>query len=207
MPTAEQLEKVAALESSYEWIVSKGVLSKQRTKRTDLSYFDHVDDGVKILEALAAPLVVQKAFCLHPLVQNTTEFVKYFDLIHLFEAKAVALAVEYRWVANLGIRQALKADNWNVTLSSFEHVNQMLVADKVQNRKDFLRLYTPETHPEYDEISHYFNVWLKALDISEEKYNKLVQYAVTHYSRKGRVTETANDSGASHVTGLTNREE
>jgi len=50
----------------------------------------------------------------------------------------------------------------------------MLVADKVQNRKDFLA-YHKGTHARSDELDYYFKLWLRRLDISEERYQELVE--------------------------------
>ncbi|MNV74432.1 hypothetical protein D3C71_1676480 [compost metagenome] len=48
----------------------------------------------------------------------------------------------------------------------------MLIADKVQNRKDFLAHHSG-THPRRAELDHYFKVWLRALDVDEDEFSAL----------------------------------
>ncbi|MDJ1501575.1 hypothetical protein [Xanthocytophaga agilis] len=56
-----------------------------------------------------------------------------------------------------------------IRLSPLNEVNQMLIADKIQNRKDFER-YHQQSHARSEELTIYFANWLKRLGISEEKY-------------------------------------
>lgn len=50
----------------------------------------------------------------------------------------------------------------------------MLVADKVQNRKDFKR-YHEGTHDRSRELAYYFDLWLTVLQISPERYEELIE--------------------------------
>jgi hypothetical protein len=59
-------------------------------------------------------------------------------------------------------------------MSIFSPVREMLIADKIQNRKDF-ELYHKDTHPRAKELTEYFNEWMKILDISEEKYQNILE--------------------------------
>ena len=54
-----------------------------------------------------------------------------------------------------------------------EQVKLMLIADKVQNFKDFLK-YHKGTHPRSDDLEIYFRVWLARLNVSDTKYNDIV---------------------------------
>ena len=45
----------------------------------------------------------------------------------------------------------------------------MLIADKVQNRKDFM-MYHLHTHQRSKELEKYFNQWLNKLSVSEEMF-------------------------------------
>ena len=51
----------------------------------------------------------------------------------------------------------------------------MLIADKIQNKKDF-ELYHKGSHPRSMELDHYFNNWLKRLNISEAFYAETVDF-------------------------------
>ena len=60
----------------------------------------------------------------------------------------VALAIEYRWVANQNARGVVCAPHGRIRLSCLPLVNTMRGADKVQNRKDFLASFSAANHPE-----------------------------------------------------------
>jgi hypothetical protein len=51
-------------------------------------------------------------------------------------------------------------------------VNDMLIADKVQNRKDYITHHQC-THPHTMQLDLYFDVWLRALNISEKTYENM----------------------------------
>jgi hypothetical protein len=105
------------------------------------------------------------------------------------------LGVEYRSTANNYL--SFKSATEQIKLSPITDVNHMLVADKVQNRKDF-EIYhkgaplgrsdvvlcdadvltvasraRPGTHPRSDRLDEYFRQWLDALGVSEEQYQAL----------------------------------
>lgn len=161
------------IEHTLEWITAKKYLSGVKSKRTKADYFEHVQEGVKILQILEQPLVVQAAFAIHPLYQNDKALTNYFPLLSTFDPTAVALTMEYRSIANQGIRSEVKKNNWTIKLSCLFSVNQMLVSDKIQNRKLFLSKY-PKNASDYMEIDKYFNTWLNALDISAKQYEDIV---------------------------------
>lgn len=45
----------------------------------------------------------------------------------------------------------------------------MLIADKVQNYKDF-EIYHKSTHPRSKELDQYFKNWLQKLNINTDQY-------------------------------------
>jgi hypothetical protein len=153
--------------STREWALSKSKLESQFTKRSQVSYFRHVEQGVRILDCIDADLVVMKAFCLHPLLQADKDLIENGGDLAGCDPHAVLLAMEYRAVANAGIRSTGKME-----LSILPEVNQMLVADKVQNYSDFL-LFHAKDSPEYASLETYFSKWLNLLNITPEKFDSL----------------------------------
>jgi hypothetical protein len=87
---------------------------------------------------------------------------------------ALALAMEYRWVANSYLSQRMIQSIDEIQLSPLIEVQQMLIADKIQNRKDFDR-YHRDTHPRARELDRYFRNWLTALEITEARYQELAR--------------------------------
>lgn len=160
------------IETTKEWDITRNLLSGQKSRRTNVSYFDHVEEGVKILQELNVPLVIQQAFVIHPLLQGDDALAENLPHVVYFDPLALVLCMEYRRVANLGTRKNLRDNGWNITLSPMAEVNLMLVADKIQNRKLYETKF-PKTDPEYEEIGHYFRVWMDALLIPEYDYQIL----------------------------------
>lgn len=153
-----------------EWQIAMDMLRGRRAKRSGKPYFNHVKEGVQILQILGAPLITQQAFCLHPLVQADADLAKNYCLLRRCDPLAVALAMEYRWVANNGTRKS----GIPLALSVLPEVNQMLVADKIQNRKDFLETFN-RADPEFSAIDCYFKEWLGLLAITENQYEWIVE--------------------------------
>lgn len=82
-------------------------------------------------------------------------------------------AMEYRVFANNYLSQHCHADDDLIAISPLAEVNQMLIADKVQNRKDF-EIYHLGQHENSDVLVRYFNNWLRRLGISEARYQQLL---------------------------------
>jgi hypothetical protein len=80
--------------------------------------------------------------------------------------------MEYRFIANsyLSYRDINGLDE--IHLSPLKEVNDMLIADKIQNRKDFLLYHM--NHERYFFLFMYFQYWLNRLEITENVYNEMV---------------------------------
>lgn len=137
---------------------------------------NHVNEGLVILDKLNASLEAKRAFCLHPVLQADKDLIanaKLVKVLSTISPYAVLLAMEYRSVAN-----AWLSDKATLTegpkLSPLAEVNQMLIADKVQNFKDFIT-YHLDTHPRSAELTIYFERWLEALNVSQEVFYSLCQ--------------------------------
>lgn len=142
---------------------------------------NHIDEGLAILEKIGASYYAKKAFCIHPLVQSDEALKEYFEYVKdasynrdKYEPypESLLLAMEYRAVANayLSKREITSLDD--IQLSVMKDVNDMLIADKVQNRKDF-ELFHLGKHERSNELDSYFKNWLRKFDISEERYEQL----------------------------------
>ena len=136
-------------------------------KRSGAALMNHIDEGIAVLRWLGAGESAERAFCIHPILQLNADLAT-ADLSALTADPVVmALAMEYRSVANdylspMGDRAAA-----DIRLSPLAAVNDMLRADKVQNYTDFLR-YHDGTHPRSDALHRYFQAWLARLGIAEQ---------------------------------------
>jgi hypothetical protein len=157
---------------------------ERRARRSGVLLMNHIDEGLRILDALGASRVAKRAFCLHPLVQADEDLARAFEpggflrSSEGLDAAAVALALEYRSVANEYLSKREIGAIAEIRMSPLGDVAHMLVADKVQNRKDFER-YHAATHPRSRELAGYFENWLRRLGIGEERYRELVGVADT----------------------------
>lgn len=135
----------------------------RRAARSQVPLINHIVEGVSILKSIYASNDAISAFCLHPLVQGDTELLQHYANLDHIDGKILILAMEYRSVANdyLSHRTVYAIDE--IRLSPLKEVNDMLVADKVQNYKDFL-LYHYGTHPRSNELDVYFKNWLSRLN-------------------------------------------
>lgn len=138
----------------------------------------HIDQGIAILEAIGASERAMRAFCLHPLVQADGDLAASYPRIAELsdDPHVIVLALEYRNIANATLSTRAIASADAIPLSPLDEVNQMLVADKVQNRADFLA-YHAASHPRSAELARYFELWLARLGIDEQRYRQLVDVA------------------------------
>jgi hypothetical protein len=157
----------------------------KRTERSGVLLINHINEGIEILNRYGADEVVMEAYAVHPIFQADPDLRDNFFQCDDLHPLIVLYAMEYRNIANGFLSNQIEKgpDSWGrvgcypkkpLKLSPLQPVNVMLVADKVQNRKDFLR-YHKGTHDRSDELDFYFNLWLRALDISEEKYSELIE--------------------------------
>jgi hypothetical protein len=149
-------------------------------KRSGVPLMNHITEGTKLLEYLGATKETIRAYRLHPIYQNDSDlFQNYLDLV--YERTVVSVYImEYRNIANASLSNNVFRDHsqdWSplrfqvpIKLSPIDEVNDMLIADKCQNYKDFLK-YHYGTHLRSDELDFYFTMWLKALRVSDSAFN------------------------------------
>lgn len=150
----------------------------RKTRRSGVPLMRHIDQGVAILRAIDATETAMRAFCLHPLLQSDADLAANYERIGSLAADpwVIVLALEYRNIANAALATRVIARADEIALSPLGEVNQMLIADKVQNRSDFLKHHAA-THPRSAELTRYFELWLARLGVDEQRYKKLVRVA------------------------------
>jgi len=139
------------------------------TRRTGVHLMNHIDEGLFVMAARGATEASMRAFCMHPLVQGDADLAAFVEqgLVDQVDKYVLLLAVEYRNIANAYLSYA--ASSASFALSPLAEVNEMLVADKVQNRKDFQRFHAA-SHPRAGRLAEYFSQWLARLSVTEEEY-------------------------------------
>lgn len=140
-------------------------------KRSQVRLMNHIDEGLIILDAIDATDNAKKAFCLHPLLQADADLKDNAYMVSFVEPHVLLLTMEYRNIANAYLSDKIDTSH-ELKLSPLYEVNDMLIADKVQNRKDFIT-YHYLTHERRDELARYFNKWLNALNVSPDTYISL----------------------------------
>lgn len=148
-------------------------------KRSKVRLMNHIDEGIAILQKLGADESTIDAYTVHPLFQDDSALESNEKSMSLLSGDVMGLVMEYRRVANDFLPSKISKYNddeiipdHSISLSPLTRVNTMLIADKVQNRKDFL-LYN-YNHERSDELDYYFKYWLSSLGVSEEQYNRLI---------------------------------
>lgn len=159
----------------YEWdeyrIISDFYVDKI-TKRSGVQLMNHIDEGLYILEKIGASDVSKKAYCLHPIVQDDESLNNNKHLLNNINNEVIIASIEYRSVANEYLSNRVIKSIDEIRLSPLKDVNDMLIADKIQNRKDF-DLYHLGKHERSKELDEYFKNWFKRLEISDDFYNSI----------------------------------
>lgn len=172
MSTLKNISDQVLWSSEYELI--SDFYKDKRAKRSQVHYMNHINEGLVVLGALKSTIAAQKAYCLHPLLQDDSSVEDNIHKVIDYTYEYVLfLTMEYRNVANRGLHCYQVADPSKIYLSPIKEVNDMLIANKVQNRKDFL-IYHYGTHPKSKELDEYFKNWLTALGVNEDRYKELV---------------------------------
>lgn len=161
------------LEETLEYMQIQAVYGDRTASRSQMWLMRHIDEGLAVLlwYHQNIPRVLEgKAFCLHPLVQGDQDLQTHWRTIQT-SAQVMALAMEYRQTANSALSPNLPKP-WD--LSPLSEVNHMLVADKVQNLKDF-ELFHLGTHPDSEALALYFRTWLGVLGVEEPMYRSWIE--------------------------------
>lgn len=147
----------------------KDFYGSRYAKRSNVLLMKHIDEGLLILDYFNASNYIKDAFCLHPLFQDTNQLLLSIEDLDYNEinSKTLILVMEYRHVANSFLSN--KSKN-NVLPFINRDIQLLLIADKIQNYKDFLK-YHKGTHKNSVRLEEYFQEWFDILNID---YNSLV---------------------------------
>jgi hypothetical protein len=159
------------LEHSESYKLIQNVYQDNKAERSKIPFIYHIDEGGFILNKIGASDIVKDSYYLHPLLQSDDEFNKNKSLnFNNINTESLILTTEYRRVANSYLS--------TMDISSFvgfpnNEIKQMLLADKIQNYKDFL-LYHKGTHVRSGILEEYFLNWFKLLEIDLKEVNKFI---------------------------------
>ena len=153
---------------------------KGKKTSKNIPYINHIDEGVGYLELMGVSDTVVNAFILHPFVQcvnlkgtynktllTKSELEEYVDIFELEPDVAYELLL-YRKYANSYLCRPdtdgaaiMEAYSLIDTLQNHQTTVRMLIADKLQNFKDFIKYR--EDHERAKHLTQYFIYWLSIL--------------------------------------------
>jgi hypothetical protein len=138
-------------------------------KRSGIRYINHIHEGLTILRDIKASEDAQAAYCLHPIFQADEDLAVHgLPLVQAYpmlRPRIILLVMEYRNIANAYLSPRCKTRYDEFDLSVLPEVNDMLIADKVQNFKDFVVAGHSKTHANRVQLTTYFWNWLDRLGI------------------------------------------
>lgn len=154
----------------------KEFYGNKKAVRSGVPLINHITEGTNILNEFGMLPSVIEAYQLHPMFQDDNELWYNRHKLLKLDSYTVMLIMEYRNIANASLSDIVYRDyqtDWHplrlkrpIKISPIDEVNRMLIADKVQNWKDF-KIYHLGNHERSDELDFYFRSWFRALGISE----------------------------------------
>jgi hypothetical protein len=159
------------MKNSIEYKLISRFYGDRVAKRSQVPLMNHINEGLVVLSDIGATDTTKGAFCIHPMLQADADLQENYYISSFVHPHVLLLAMEYRSVANEYLSDKVNTDQ-EIRLSPLLEVNEMLVADKVQNYKDFMT-YHYGKHERSDELSTYFQRWLDRLEITAEQYEHL----------------------------------
>lgn len=195
VPTTEQiitvpdcnLEKFLK-ENNYDYIIANTCETKfeneynlisqmygsTQAKRSKIPYMYHIDEGCYVLKQIKASDDTIKAYILHPIFQLDESLeILGRNIAAKIEPAITMFVMEYRNIANAYLSPRKITSIEEIMLSPLKEVNDMLIADKIQNYKDFLEHHLL-SHPRKKELNQYFNNWLDKLNLDINFVSKMM---------------------------------
>jgi hypothetical protein len=155
---------------------------EKKAERSGVRYMNHIDEGLKIMRHFDASDEAMQAYCIHPIIQSTNDLVNElsgYSYLRDIDSHVAMLAMEYRSTANMYLSHkvnSLTGAERAIIVSRLDRIPGLklcLIADKVQNYKDF-ELYHRGKHRSSDELDLYFADWVhEILGVSKYRYEKL----------------------------------
>lgn len=162
------------IKDSVEYKLISAFYAEREASRSKVKLINHINEGLVVLDNISASDEAKRAFCLHPMLQDDNDLAENYPVLKdSIKGSVLILAMEYRSVANEFLREkVMRSPIPPIRLSPLYEVNDMLIADKIQNRKDFIT-YHLETHPNRKELSIYFDMWLGTLGVDTNMYDRI----------------------------------
>lgn len=171
----------------------------RKAERSGVPLINHIHEGLAVMRHIGASDFAQRAYCLHPMYQADADLTTHYKRwVPGVPGVVLVLAMEYRnqanawlsdkvWLANFGDGgPSLVQKSGTPKAGPLREVRDMLIADKVQNYKDFLT-YHSTSHPRRRELDLYFQTWLKELGVGESFRDEL--FAVIDHDRQIRFVQ------------------
>lgn len=153
----------------------------KRAERSRVPLINHIHEGCAIIDALCYTWfnfrereinLLKASFCIHPIIQPDVHRPEMWKtLVNHLPPRVVESAATYARCANAYL--CCPENDWvstteEVHLKVKPHLPTrdtyvLLMADKLQNRKDFMR-YHYGKHERSDQLHFYFELWLKYLE-------------------------------------------
>lgn len=143
----------------------------KKAHRSQVNLMNHIEEGIVLLQQMGCDSDTIDAYCLHPILQSDNELIMNYhsENFNCVNARTLILAMEYRKTANAYLSQRIIESINDIELSPLPEVNQMLIADKIQNYKDFVK-YHKHSHQRSKELQEYFENWMKKLQAERFHY-------------------------------------
>ena len=163
-------------EQTTEYKLMQSIYGDDKAKRSNAFFMNHVDEGLAVLEWIGATDIAKRAYTIHPILQSDSDLLANYKNLSDIDNQVIIAGMEYRSVANEYLSTRIISDISEIRLSPLKDVNDMLIADKVQNYKDFQQ-YHLSSHIRSKELDEYFINWLDKLGVSSnyEKWKSDLQ--------------------------------